>query len=75
MQRASVDESGESNKQSSTCVAFSENSAKFTPLPSHVAPRGAGLPGQIVWWLIILLAESVEREAKEWNGDIPARRT
>jgi hypothetical protein len=33
------------------------------------------LPGQIVWWLIILLAESVEREAKEWNGDIPARRT
>ena len=30
----------ESNKQSSTFVAYSENSAKLTPLPSQVAPRG-----------------------------------
>src|SRR5262245_44428776 len=34
-----------SNKQSSTPVAFSENSAKFTPDPSQVAPSGYGLPG------------------------------
>ena len=32
--------SGESKRQSSTCVAFSEKSAKLTPVPSQVAPRG-----------------------------------
>src|SRR5437764_15496418 len=34
-----------SNKQSSTCVACAEKIAKLTPLPSHVAPSGAGVPG------------------------------
>ena len=33
-----------SNRQSSTFVACAENSAKLTPEPSHVAPRGNGLP-------------------------------
>src|SRR3954454_14587357 len=37
--------SGESNRQSSTFVACSENSAKFTPTPVHVAPSGYGSPG------------------------------
>src|SRR3970040_1853404 len=34
----------ESKKQTSTLVAFAENSAKLTPFPSHVAPRGYGSP-------------------------------
>src|SRR5689334_6316959 len=38
--------STESKRQSSTFVAFSENSAKFTPMPSQVAPSGSGWPGQ-----------------------------
>src|SRR3954447_1158014 len=33
-----------SNRQSSTLVALAENSAKFVPRPSHVAPRGCGAP-------------------------------
>jgi hypothetical protein len=36
----------EEKRQSSTFVACSENRAKLTPPPSHVAPRGFGLPGQ-----------------------------
>jgi hypothetical protein len=28
-------------------VAFAENKAKFTPLPSKVAPRGKGLPSSM----------------------------
>src|SRR5580765_546813 len=35
-----------SKRQRSTPVAFSEKSAKLTPSPSHVAPRGYGAPGQ-----------------------------
>src|SRR3954462_15440753 len=42
----SLSASGESNRQSSTRVACSEKSAKLTPTPSHVAPRGYGEPGQ-----------------------------
>src|SRR5205823_12821241 len=34
-----------SNRQSSTCSACSENSEKFVPSPSHVAPSGNGPPG------------------------------
>src|ERR1700730_3882199 len=34
-----------SKMHSSTRSAFSENSAKLTPSPSQVAPRGSGLPG------------------------------
>src|SRR4029078_4068451 len=37
--------SGESNRQSSTLVACAEKSAKFTPTPVQVAPRGYGSPG------------------------------
>src|SRR6185437_10973896 len=33
-----------SNRQSSTLVAFAENSAKLTPSPSQVAPSGCGRP-------------------------------
>src|SRR5947207_15403139 len=36
-----------SNKQSSTPVACSENKAKLTPFPIHVAPRGYGKPSQV----------------------------
>src|SRR5918994_4721269 len=34
-------------KQSSTLDATSEKSAKFTPVPSNVAPSGYGLPGHM----------------------------
>src|SRR5262245_50775310 len=33
-----------SNRQSSTLLALAENSAKFVPRPSQVAPRGCGAP-------------------------------
>src|SRR6266496_2717063 len=36
----------ESNRHNSTLVACSENNAKFTPFPSHVAPSGYEFPGQ-----------------------------
>ena len=42
----SLSASGESKRQSSTRVACSEKIAKLTPTPSHVAPRGYGVPGQ-----------------------------
>src|SRR5580765_3787349 len=42
----SVVASSVSKRQSSTFVACSENSAKFTPEPSQVAPSGYGDPGQ-----------------------------
>src|SRR5512138_2488473 len=44
--RSSSFSPSESNKHSSTFVAFAENSEKFTPLPSHVAPRGCGKPSR-----------------------------
>src|SRR4029453_1666528 len=34
-------------KQSSTSEATSEKRAKFTPVPSNVAPSGYGLPGHM----------------------------
>src|SRR5258707_862947 len=37
--------SGESKRHSSTFVACDENSAKFTPTPVQLAPRGYGSPG------------------------------
>src|SRR5215470_8066944 len=36
-----------SNRQSSTFSALAENSAKFVPRPSHVAPNGCGAPAEI----------------------------
>src|SRR5262245_28679218 len=35
-----------SNRQSSTRSALAENSAKFVPRPSQVAPRGCGAPAE-----------------------------
>src|SRR5215510_1398373 len=35
-----------SNRQSSTLVALAENSAKFVPRPSQVAPSGCGAPAE-----------------------------
>src|SRR3954468_5826279 len=46
MRCASVFARAESKRHSSTFVAFSEKSAKFTPPSMHVAPRGEGRPGQ-----------------------------
>src|SRR6185437_2297395 len=43
----------EEKRQSSTAVAASEYSAKFTPEPSHVAPCGYGLPGRTVRAILI----------------------
>src|SRR5262249_47626944 len=41
-------ESCSSKRHSSTPLAFSEKRAKLTPLPSQVAPRGNGCPGQVL---------------------------
>src|SRR5438445_9984528 len=35
-----------SNRHSSTFWALAENSAKFVPRPSHVAPKGWGAPAE-----------------------------
>jgi hypothetical protein len=40
-------------KHSSTFVATSEKSAKFTPVPSKVAPNGYGRPGHISILLLL----------------------
>src|SRR5438128_702998 len=45
MRVLSLDQSSASKRQSSTFVACSENSAKFTPTPVQVAPSGYGSPG------------------------------
>src|SRR5438477_357316 len=47
MRAVSRSPSGPSNRHSSTPVAFSENRAKLTPAPSHVAPSGYGDPGRV----------------------------
>src|SRR5262249_22812810 len=44
MRDVSLSASGESKRHSSTLVACSENRAKFTPFPSHVAPSGEEFP-------------------------------
>src|SRR5690242_20816616 len=41
-----------SNRQSSTRAALAENSEKFVPRPSQVAPRGNGCPS---WSGIVLI--------------------
>src|SRR5690554_6309993 len=65
-----------SNRQSSTLVACAENSAKFTPRPSQVAPRGKGWPSAIrerCWavrpWLLPLLAFMVDYSWAESASD------
>ena len=44
--------------------AFAENSAKFTPFPSKVAPSGAGLPSSIRN-MLVLVAEAARTSAEE----------
>src|SRR5437762_14318698 len=51
-----------SKRQRSTDVAASEKSAKFTPLPSHVAPSGYGKPSQVFTEVI-----SAPRSYRIWN--------
>jgi hypothetical protein len=52
-------------------VALSENSAKFTPAPSQFAPRGEGLPGQMVWLLIMEMpAEEMAQHGSDGNGEL-----
>src|SRR5437667_2219545 len=51
-----------SKRQISTDVAASEKSAKFTPLPSHVAPSGYGKPSQVFTEVI-----SAPRSYRIWN--------
>jgi hypothetical protein len=43
------------NRQSSTLVALSAKRAKFTPLPSHVAPNGYGLPEYTIGYILGLI--------------------
>ena len=63
-------DSGESNRHNSTSVALSENSAKFTPAPSQFAPSGEGLPGQMVWLLIMEMpAEEMAQHGGDGNGE------
>src|SRR5450755_833827 len=59
----------ESNRQSSTLVAWAEKSAKFVPRPSHLAPSGKGKPSQTVVraatvTLRLLLSTSVEQRSR-----------
>src|SRR6266511_974914 len=68
---ASVGASTASNRQSSTFVACSEKSAKFTPLPSHVAPSGEEWPGQtrmgFPFFVRVFLARKKQEPAASHN--------
>src|SRR5512143_1090564 len=57
------------NRQSSTAVALSEKMAKFTPWPSHVAPRGYGWPGhtRIAFVDLGLKGSAPVPRARRWN--------
>src|SRR5690349_17361214 len=64
-----------SKKQSSTRVAYAENSEKLTPLPSQVAPRGCGRPSRIAALLIAVImspgsdvAVEQKRENEQHSG-------
>ena len=50
-----------SKRHSSTAVADSEYSEKFTPIPSQVAPCGYGFPGKMVSTMICLCAPTRSR--------------
>src|SRR5215218_11218822 len=54
-----------SKRQRSTAVAWAENRAKLTPLPSKVAPSGAGAPSSIR--NIVVLSGTVRREEKAYQ--------
>jgi len=52
-------------RQRSTPVACSENSAKFVPFPSQLAPSGYGAPGKI----LDLVFGIVDRYAAAFDRD------
>src|SRR5215467_11299511 len=52
-----------SNRQSSTRSALAENSAKFVPRPSQVAPSGCGAPAESR----MLALRDEEDRSKRWN--------
>src|SRR3982751_1103687 len=64
MVRVSTSASRESKRQSSPRVACSENSAKFTPTPSQVAPSGYGAPGQTLMLFLGTVRISPEAATK-----------
>src|SRR5436190_8907410 len=68
MRRLSCVASGESKRQSSTRAACSEKSAKLTPAPSQVAPRGYGRPGKI---LIGVPSRLFKKGLGRWPVDAP----
>src|SRR5512138_365590 len=75
MRTDSFSESTESNKQSSTLVACSLNSATLTPAPSHDAPRGYGLPGHTRMRIGLPSQESAPAAAPSQNGGAPVPTT
>src|SRR5690348_15725481 len=59
-----------SKRHNSTFVALAENSAKFVPRPSHVAPRGCGDPAAI-WPLRVFKNE--KDGSKGWDNNAKLR--
>src|SRR5829696_1032429 len=51
-----------SKRQRSTAVAWAENRAKLTPLPSKVAPSGAGAPSSMRY-IAILVGDQARRNS------------
>src|SRR5215813_2070115 len=52
-----------SKRQSSTLLAFCENSAKLVPRPSQVAPKGWGAPAESR----LLVLGNEKNRSKRWN--------
>jgi hypothetical protein len=76
MRAVSLFPPGALNRLSSTLVAFSEKSAKFTPLPSQVAPRGDGFPGHTFIRFSLTMSRNFTPRAARWKlcqqlGDVP----
>src|SRR5579883_1006995 len=60
-----------SNRHSSTFVALAENSAKFTPSPSQVAPSGKGRPSD-TRDLFLLTDTGISRTWQIWRETVQA---
>src|SRR5262245_5681307 len=58
------------NRHSSTFVALAENSAKFVPRPSQVAPSGCGEPAET--WLLLDLRNEKDG-SKGWDNNVKLR--
>src|SRR3954452_8144422 len=58
-----------SNRHSSTFIALAENSAKFVPRPSQVAPSGNGDPAEM--WPLDLRNE--KEGGKRWDNNMQLR--